>query len=125
MLLILLLFVASTTAREMSVSEIRRHYFGNYAFIYEFFADLVTSNDMSGKYVHLKVRQTFNIDDYPFLDPRFNDNIKPGTEVFLTKWTDSFLYWLQNSDVVEGSFMAFFGDISLEKGVDTVCFTSF
>ena len=62
------------------------------------------------------MRQSNDFDDYPFLDPDYNKNVQrndDGTKnVTNTYWTDAFLYWLDNTEVVEGSLLAFFSDIS-------------
>ena len=70
MLQVLFFLLASCSAKPLSVSQIRRHYFGDYSFIYDYVvSNYLTSSDMSGKYAHLKVMEEYNMDDYPFLDP--------------------------------------------------------
>jgi len=74
------------------------------------------------------VRQDdFDYEDYPFLDPRYNKNIPSDDKLNITQtyWTDAFLYWLDDPEVVEGSFLAFFSDVKQESGVNTICFDSF
>ena len=76
------------------------------------------------------VRQDdFNFEDYPFLDPEYNKNIQeisrkddPSRPLIdfngassQTYWTDMFLYWLDDAEVVEGSIIAFFQDISQDR----------
>lgn len=36
-----------------------------------------------------------------------------------------FLYWLDQSDVTEGTIIAFFQEIAQEKATNTLCFESF
>jgi hypothetical protein len=77
-------------------------------------------------------QEQFSFDDYPFLDPDFNENIpnvdqQPDAngqsrriitfkdDPTQTYWTDMFLYWLDDTEVVEGSVLAFFQDISIGR----------
>lgn len=54
--------------------------------------------------------------------PRNDDGTVNVTNTF---WTDAFIYWLDNDEVVEGSLLAFFSDISQDRAVNTLCFNSF
>ena len=113
----------------LSVHEVRHKYLGDYKAYYEH----VVPNYMT-KYEKTKpsliVRQTkdadFTFEDYPFLDPRYNENVPQNTtELTQTYWTDAFLYFLDDPEVVEGSIIAFFQDIRQSDASNTVCYTSF
>ena len=61
-------------------------------------------------------------EDYPFFDEI--DKLNPNKAQTTTKafWTDMFLYWLDDTYVQEGSYIAFFSDIQPERTIYSICF---
>jgi len=81
-----------------------------------------------GHIKHLAVRQDYNdMDKYPFedayeeLNPDKMDGSDGGSSA-RSFWTDIFLFWLDDSHVRGGSYLAFFSDINPGKTLFSVCY---
>jgi len=67
--------------------------------------------------------EEFNFEDYPFYDEIFNKN--GDSPIATTYWTDIFIYWFDQPEVIEGSILAFFSDLNPELTEQSICYGQF
>lgn len=104
------------------VQTLRKQYLGEWKETYEWVVENYFSNKnnphvQQGPYFSIPRVRTADYSNYPFYDPKYNDNIEtdPLTGkplVNATLWTDMFLYFIDETEaeLSEGALLAFFGD---------------
>mmetsp|Transcript_22961 Transcript_22961/g.35422 ORF Transcript_22961/g.35422 Transcript_22961/m.35422 type:complete len:134 (-) Transcript_22961:307-708(-) len=72
------------------------------------------------------VRQSSDVEfeDYPFYD-ELEDEVQDNASIITTYWTDIFIYWFDQPDVVEGSILAFFSDLNPNVTQQSLCYKQF
>ena len=63
--------------------------------------------------------EEIDFEDYPFYEEIFGND---DENIVTTFWTDIFIYWFDQPDVIEGSILAFFSDLNPEVTNKSICF---
>lgn len=113
------------------ISQLRRKVLGeNLAVVYEQFHSGISPIGISHGYVRPQVQQEVptmdfpigDFEDYPFFDINDTNGTFSGSDSY---WSDMFIYWAEEAQVTEGSFLAFFADLNPQRTAESLCYNTF